>query len=642
MRNVKKQISLVATLLLFIIKTNNAQTVIINVNADSGRIPVSPYIYGRNNNLSDNQNSPLTVSHWQLYRDAGVRIMREGGGNNSTKYNWRLKLSSQPDWYNNVYVHDWDYAAQSLQTNLPGVQGFYSFQLIGKSAKSAAYNFNDYAYNQSQYWSGVEQNLAGNGIVNPVGGPNALKNGDTSLYLMDWPADSSVAIIDHWFGANGIGLDSTNFKYWDMDNEPEIWYSTHDDVINPDITAEAFMQLYFAVAKKARAKYPNIKLLGPIPCDEWQWYNWNNNGIEYEGKLYCWMEYFIKRVSEEEAATGIRFLDVIDLHFYPTTRIPTQIVQLHRIFFDRNYVYPGANGVKRLGAGGWDNSINKEYIFVRCRDWLTEYLGPNNGIGLSVSETGLSLNDPNISLCWFASTLGCFADNGVELFTPWSWQIGMWETLHLFSQYAKTTRIASTSTLENYVSAYSSVNKTNDSVTIIIVNRDTTGLENVEVNISNFNVKDGKYSMLKLSDLPSAETFVSSTNNALHDSSIAVFKNSFNVTLPSLSVSAFILTGTGNVTRIHAVKNNNEFNLKLFPVPVNNSSKIEYNINNSGMVKLEIFDVMGKQIYVLFNKYHFSGTYNVALKSGMLKNGTYFLRITTGSDSQTKPFIVLQ
>jgi len=37
-------------------------------------------------------------------------ITRETGGNNQTRYNWRKKLTVHPDWYNNVYQHDWDYS----------------------------------------------------------------------------------------------------------------------------------------------------------------------------------------------------------------------------------------------------------------------------------------------------------------------------------------------------------------------------------------------------------------------------------------------------------------------------------------------------------------------------------------------------
>src|SRR5687767_9757321 len=105
--------------------------------------PVSPYLYGRNNSLSGNPGSGFTPE-WIRLKDARVRFFREGGGNNSTKYNWRRKLSSHPDWYNNVYANDWDFAAQSLQSNIPDAQGMWSFQLLGKAAKTNAFNFNDW------------------------------------------------------------------------------------------------------------------------------------------------------------------------------------------------------------------------------------------------------------------------------------------------------------------------------------------------------------------------------------------------------------------------------------------------------------------------------------------------------------------
>ena len=55
-------------------------------------------------------------------------------------------------------------------------------------------------------------------------------------------------------------------KYWSMDNEPEIWEGTHDDVYPVQPDAEEFMQKYFEVAKKARASYPGIKLIGTGSC----------------------------------------------------------------------------------------------------------------------------------------------------------------------------------------------------------------------------------------------------------------------------------------------------------------------------------------------------------------------------------------
>ena len=199
-----------------------AFAVTITVDAAAGRRPISPWIYGRNNSLSDDPGSPVSSANWQLYRAAGLRMLRENGGNDATKYNWSRKLTSHPDWYNNVYAHDWDYLAKSLQDSLPNAQGLLAFQLLGKAASNTNNNFNDGAYNGSAYWSGVEQNLAGGGIVNPAGGDSALKNGDPTLYLMDWPADSTAAILDHWFAraASGsipavfcIGTWTTSLKY---------------------------------------------------------------------------------------------------------------------------------------------------------------------------------------------------------------------------------------------------------------------------------------------------------------------------------------------------------------------------------------------------------------------------------------------
>ena len=301
----------------------NAQNVQVNVKIFNNRKPVSPYIYGRNNSITDFIGNPVSASNWQLYKDAGLNFFRENGGNNLTKHNWRLNISSHPDWYNNVYTSNWDYAAQTLQQNIPAAQGMWGFQLIGQAARTNANNFNDWAFNNSQWWWGVNQNLAGGGVANTTDASHpgqAVVNGDPSLYLESWTADSTTDILNHWFGSGGLGLDPAKSRYWNMDNEPEIWSGTHDDIMPVQPSAEAFMQSYFAVAKKARALFPGIKLTGPVSPNEWQWFNWGAAPVTgSDGKRYPWLQYFIKRVAEEQQSTGIRLLDVIDLHLYQSS-----------------------------------------------------------------------------------------------------------------------------------------------------------------------------------------------------------------------------------------------------------------------------------------------------------------------------------
>jgi hypothetical protein len=603
----------------------------ITVDADLERIPISPYIYGKNNSLSSNPSNPVSVSQWNLFRDAGVKMFRENGGNNATKYNWRRKLSSHPDWYNNVYAHDWDYEAMSLQNNLTDVKGMWAFQLIGFTASNINNNFDDWGYNNSAWWSGVHQNLAGGGTLNPSGGSEALVDGDPELYLIQWHADSTVGILDQWFGPVGLGLDKEMFEYWSMDNEVEIWSGTHDDIMPEQISADSFMRLYFDVAKKAREKFTNIKLVGPVPCNEWQWYNWNNRKIDYGGNSYTWLEYFIKRIGEEQNSSGLKLLDVLDIHFYPGDTDPEHILQFHRVWFDTTYDYPGANGVKCSGPGAWDNSITKEYIFMRCRDWLEEHIGADHGVTFSVSEIGIQEDDPNIIAVWYASNLGVFADNGVEIFTPWYWEVGMWEVLHLFSRYAKENRISSISNLEEYVSAYSSINTDADSITVILVNRSLSNNEDVTVTLNNFSVDAGTHTSLLLHNLPSGETFESHASNALVNGTINVSNNSFSITLPALSATAVLLSGEGKQSGFQINTN-----------PFRNITTISFNVDEPSKVTINLYDMIGRKVKTLFSGYITTGLYRETLSAEDLSSGIYFCELVTRNKKETQKLMVLK
>jgi len=262
-------------LVQFSVFSQNDVTITVDVKANN--VPISPYIYGRNNTLSYDPTKPLSTAEWTRVKDSGVKILREYHGNNGTKYNWRLKMSSAPDWFNMTFKEDWDYAVKTLQEKAPEIQGMWGFQLSGKAAKSTAYNYDVwglYLKTGQKAWPPVssDQNLTGGGEPDLTpGAKKALKEGNSDLYLTDWPVDSTVGILDHWIGAKGIGLKKEQIQYWCMDNEPEIWSGTHND-IKPSRTANQYIDSYIKAAKLARAKNPDIKLVGPSACNEWFWW----------------------------------------------------------------------------------------------------------------------------------------------------------------------------------------------------------------------------------------------------------------------------------------------------------------------------------------------------------------------------------
>jgi hypothetical protein len=512
----------------------------------------------------------------------------------------------------------------------------WAFQLIGKVASSKDFNFDDWGFNNSQWWEGVGQNLAGGGtpnIANPKG--KALVEGDPSKYLMNWPADSTVEILNHWFGAYGIGLNKNQFLYWNMDNEPDIWNGTHDDVMPTQIPASQFMDRFIAVAKKARALFPEIKICGPVTTSEWQWYKWGNEALTIDGKYSCWLEYFIKRLADEQKASGIRLLDVVDLHNYPYAPSDVDALQLHRIYYDKNYEYPGANGVKTIN-GGWDDSQTKEYIFQRINDWLDKYFGANHGITLGISEWGPAANNPNVCSVVYGSALGTFANNGVELFSPWNWETGMWETLHLYSRYAKKYSVSSTSSLENTVSAYTTVNESADSMTVIIVNRDMSTPRNVTININGFAAGFGTYSTLELSSLPATETFKSHTDNALKKNMVTVISNSFNSTVPALSTTAVLLSKA--TTGISEFKNDTE--IKIFPNPAKDKINISLSPAFAGQTEITVYDMTGRKVLNSLVDCNVYSPLNFDISS--LETGVYFLSINSKHETFTKRFSVIR
>ena len=538
----------------------------ITVDAQKGIKKISPYIYGRNiDKISDTDAASDANEEAFIAQmlDAGIHMMRANNGNNSTRYNWSHKMTVHPDWFNNVYAHDWDITAKKVLDKMPGVDAMYAFQLTGYAASSTEYNFPDWNWKQEHgSYPSRAFDLAGGGEVSDDG-ETLIKAGDASLYNMEWPADSTVAIIPHW--KDELKFDMSRFKYWSMDNEMEIWRGTHSDLDLP-VTGDFLVERYIDVAKKARAAWGDIKLTGPVVANEWFWCSVSSYNKQDRPKGpdrdYCWLEYFIMKVAEAQKSSGTRLLDVFDIHWYPSEKDYESRVNWHRVLFDTTYNYPGANGIKMVN-GGWDNDNQKEYIFKRINDWLEKYFGKDHGITLGITETDLNDSDPMVTALIYASFLGTMQDNGVEIFTPWTWGDGMYETVHLFSRYGHPNRVQSTSSNDSLVSAYSSISNKGDSLTVIFVNRAEKDAQEINLDLADF-TSDGTVKTLTLQNLQ-GETFVSHTSNALKENAVEANAqggtttatsysiNSFRMTLPAKSITAVLLT-SNSPTVVDAIK----------------------------------------------------------------------------------------
>lgn len=604
--SVPKTVLFFSLALGFLASVSSAAT--ITVNPTQGQKEINPHIYGRNNNLRATSGGFRDAAEQNLAYEAGVKFMREGQGNNSTKYNWKLKLSSHPDWYNNVYTHDWDSAAILQQNNFPDADAMYSLQVAGMVAASDSCNF-DEAANDPDY-SQASENLA--------------CGGDISKYLKTWPADSTVGILDHWFGPGGLGLNKDQFRIWNLDNEPELWGHGHDDIYSSEPHPDSVVTKYIAVATAAKATHPDIELAGPAFTNEWQWWTFGNDSVNYEEG---WMKYFIDGMGQASQNAGVQLLDYVDFHQYPTfdgsatgQNSVESVLQSHRDWYDEDYHSPWANGIRSTNLYNWTEPAVRK-VFVRAREWIDEAFGAGNSVGMGISECGFfGSGDPSGDLVanWYASHLGTFADHGLDYFTPWVWYAGMYEVLHLFTSKAGPVRVQSVSDNDSLVSAYSSLNRAGDLLTVILVNRDVSNAQSTTINLESFTPSTSSLSVWQLNDLGTTETFAGENDNALSESSVTTSGSSFTLELPTLSVTAVQIptetpVSVSNIKDFSPQQNTLNWSLTGRNLVVNQDADVQ------------VFGLDGK----LLLRRNAGAEHGIALNS--LDAGSYVLRINNSS-----------
>jgi hypothetical protein len=92
------------------------------------------------------------------------------------------------------------------------------------------------------------------------------------------------------------------------------------------------------------------------------------------------------------------------------------------------------------------------------------------------------------------------------------------------------------------------------------------------------------------------------------------------------------VTGGGDTTfytNINSISNGIVKNFELkqnYPNPYNNSTLIEYFINEPGWVKLKIFDIAGREMATLVNEVQSTGGYGIPV-SVQLSSGVYFYKL---------------
>lgn len=79
-----------------------------------------------------------------------------------------------------------------------------------------------------------------------------------------------------------------------------------------------------------------------------------------------------------------------------------------------------------------------------------------------------------------------------------------------------------------------------------------------------------------------------------------------------------------------------------YPNPFNPSTNISFSIPKTSPVRIEVFNVLGQPISVLFDQTMVRGVHNITFRASNFSSGTYFYRLTTPEFTQTRVMTLIK
>ena len=99
-----------------------------------------------------------------------------------------------------------------------------------------------------------------------------------------------------------------------------------------------------------------------------------------------------------------------------------------------------------------------------------------------------------------------------------------------------------------------------------------------------------------------------------------------------------------NVTLVNKgkVQLNNFYLFQNYPNPFNPSTKIKYQLPQSGIVLLKIIDMLGREIKTLVEEYQNAGVHEISFNASDIASGVYFYKVASGNFSLVKKMVLLR
>jgi hypothetical protein len=79
-----------------------------------------------------------------------------------------------------------------------------------------------------------------------------------------------------------------------------------------------------------------------------------------------------------------------------------------------------------------------------------------------------------------------------------------------------------------------------------------------------------------------------------------------------------------------------------YPNPFNPSTRIKFDIPKNALVKLKVYDVLGREVAKLVNANLLAGTYEYTFEGSKFSSGVYFFTLEVGDFKSTKKMLLVK
>ena len=561
--------------------------VTINIDVQAGRRAINPLIYGVN--LFENPNVSTILA------DLNVPINRYGGNRTST-YNWSTNSDNRGnDYYFESISDDNQTAGERVDTFVTltrngGAEPMITVPMLDWIAKAGTAQPFPCSYPKASFPNQADFDPfnpnCGNGLMpdwtTKINGadPNSAYVANSQANQQTW-----VQHVIATFGAAANG----GVRYYVLDNEHDLWWGTHHDVVpqNPSYTQDRDRMISYAAMIKAQD--PDALVVGPemsgwlgyllSPADfqyaETNGYNFANfpdfNAIG--GSFYAqWLMGQFKAYAD--AHNGQRLLDFFTVHYYPQGG--DKFVNT-RSLWDATYRDPSYI----------DDYIN---LIPRMKSWAALYPGTKIGITeYNWCDINNEAATDNIGCAIAqADVLGIFGREGLDMATRFNAPVPnlpSYNAMKMYRNYdgAKSTFgdvsvTAATAESPDNVAVFAAQRTSDGKITAMLLSKYAAGTTATTMNLANF-AASGTVEVWQLSGDGSAIQHLADTTLA---------NSAINLTLPAQSITLLVINGTQAAPAVSLDKTTIDFGA----LAVNTSSAASsVMLTNSGTAALSITSV---------------------------------------------------